>query len=227
MQFKQPHHRYPKTSLLAYGVQWYGCLGRHPRTQRIFFRIVHFNQPHPRYPKTPLLAYREQRYGCLGRHPKMQRIFFGIVQFKLARWQRVARCGARCGRAFPFHLSTRHTGQEMQPHNTCRSRIKPLRAPPLTSLLSTCCVGEVLGDGDHDGENDHENGDELDLRDPCEWQPECCTGRIKHAPVQQEPPAGRDDKACGDGVLLQSRVRQGKGGPDSGVGFGLGSGSPS
>ena len=48
--FKQPDPRYPKTPLLAYGVQWYGCLGRHPRTQTILFGIVQFKHPHPRYP---------------------------------------------------------------------------------------------------------------------------------------------------------------------------------
>ena len=30
VQFKHQHPRYPKTPLLAYGVQWYGCLDCHP-----------------------------------------------------------------------------------------------------------------------------------------------------------------------------------------------------
>ena len=80
MQFKHPHPRYPKTPLLTSGVQWYGCLERHPGTQTIFFGIVQFNQHHPRYPKTPLLAYEVQWYGCLERHPRTQTMFFGIVQ---------------------------------------------------------------------------------------------------------------------------------------------------
>ena len=46
-----------------------GCLGRHPRTQRILFGIVHCKQLNPRYPKTPFLAHGVQTYGCLGRHP--------------------------------------------------------------------------------------------------------------------------------------------------------------
>ena len=33
VQFKQPHHTYPKTPLLAHGVEWYVCLGHHPRTE--------------------------------------------------------------------------------------------------------------------------------------------------------------------------------------------------
>ena len=37
---KHPHPKYPKTPFLAYGVQWYGCLGRHNRTQTIFLAIV-------------------------------------------------------------------------------------------------------------------------------------------------------------------------------------------
>ena len=34
VQFKHPHPSYPRTPLLAYGIQRYGCLGRHPRTSR-------------------------------------------------------------------------------------------------------------------------------------------------------------------------------------------------
>ena len=63
-------------------MQWYGCLGRHPRTQTIFYGIVHFKHHHPRYPKTPLLACRVQWYGCLVRHPRTQTMFYGIVHFK-------------------------------------------------------------------------------------------------------------------------------------------------
>ena len=67
---------------LAHGVQRYGCLGRHPRTQTIFFGIVQFKSPHPRYPKTPFQTHGLQRNGCLGRHPSTQTIFFGIAHFK-------------------------------------------------------------------------------------------------------------------------------------------------
>ena len=69
-QCKHPPTRYPKTPFLVHSVQWYGCLGRHPRTQTIFFGIVQSKHLHPRYPKTPLLAYGVQRYGCFGRHPR-------------------------------------------------------------------------------------------------------------------------------------------------------------
>ena len=78
VHFNHHHRRYPKTPLLAYGVPWYGCLERHPRTQTTFFRIVHFKRPNPRYPKTPLLACRVQGYGCLGRHPRTQTIFLAL-----------------------------------------------------------------------------------------------------------------------------------------------------
>ena len=81
VQFKHPHSRYPKTSLLANRVARYGCLWRHPRTQTIFFCIVQFKHPHPRYPKTSLLAYGAQRCGCFRRHLRSQ-IFFCIVLFK-------------------------------------------------------------------------------------------------------------------------------------------------
>ena len=40
VQFKNPNPRYPKTPLLAYGVQWYGCSACHPRAQTIVFGIV-------------------------------------------------------------------------------------------------------------------------------------------------------------------------------------------
>ena len=56
VQFKHHHPRYPTTLSLANRVQWYGCLGRHPRSQAIFFGIVQFKHLHPRYSKTPLLA---------------------------------------------------------------------------------------------------------------------------------------------------------------------------
>ena len=53
-----------ETPFLAHGLQRHGCLGRHPRSQAIFFGIVHFKHHHPGYPKTPLLACRVQWYGC-------------------------------------------------------------------------------------------------------------------------------------------------------------------
>ena len=68
--------------MLACRIQRYGRLGRHPRSQTIFFGIVQFKEHHRRYPKTPLLACRVWRYGCLGRHARTQTILFGIVQFK-------------------------------------------------------------------------------------------------------------------------------------------------
>ena len=71
-----------KTPLLACGVQWYGWLGRHPRTQTICFGTVQFKHHHQRNSKTPLLACGVQWYGWLGRHPRTQTIIFGIVQFK-------------------------------------------------------------------------------------------------------------------------------------------------
>ena len=42
---KHPHARYPKTSFLAHGVQRYGCLGRHPRTQNNMFWYFTFQTP--------------------------------------------------------------------------------------------------------------------------------------------------------------------------------------
>ena len=45
VQFKHTHPRYPKTPLLAYGVQWYGCQRRHPRTQTIFLALCISNTP--------------------------------------------------------------------------------------------------------------------------------------------------------------------------------------
>ena len=36
VHFKHANSRYPKTPFLVHGVQWYGWLGRHPRTQTIF-----------------------------------------------------------------------------------------------------------------------------------------------------------------------------------------------
>ena len=63
VQLKHPHPSYPKTPLMAYGIQWYGGLGRHPRIQTIFFGIVQLKQPHPSYPKTPLMAYQIEKYG--------------------------------------------------------------------------------------------------------------------------------------------------------------------
>ena len=49
---KHPQPRHPKTPWLAYGIQRYGCLERHPRTQTILLGIVQFKNPHPRHPKT-------------------------------------------------------------------------------------------------------------------------------------------------------------------------------
>ena len=77
VQFEHPHRRYPKTALLAYRVQRYGRLGRHPSTQT-FFGSMQFKHYHHRYPKTALLASGVQRYGCLGRHPRTQTIFLAL-----------------------------------------------------------------------------------------------------------------------------------------------------
>ena len=83
---KHPHPRYSKISLVACGVQRCVRLGRHPRTQTIFFGILQFEHHHPRYPETPLLDYGGvQWYGCLKRHPRTQTIFFGIVHCKHPR----------------------------------------------------------------------------------------------------------------------------------------------
>ena len=70
VQFKYHHHRYLKTTLLAYRVQLYGCLGRHARIQRIFFGIVQSRQPYHRYPIFFLLANRVHRCQCLARQPR-------------------------------------------------------------------------------------------------------------------------------------------------------------
>ena len=48
---KHPHPRYPTTPLLAYGVQRYECLGRHPRTQIIFLRDCAIQTPPSRVSK--------------------------------------------------------------------------------------------------------------------------------------------------------------------------------
>ena len=68
VHYKHPHPRYSKTPFLAHGVQRYGRLGCHPRTQTLFFGM--FKHHHPRYPKTPFLAYGVPWYGCLERHPR-------------------------------------------------------------------------------------------------------------------------------------------------------------
>ena len=39
VQFQQQHPRYRKKTLLGLGVQWYGCLGRHPRTETVFLDL--------------------------------------------------------------------------------------------------------------------------------------------------------------------------------------------
>ena len=75
-----------KKPLLAYGVPWYWCLGRQPKTPKtpnpIFFGIVQFKHHHHRYPETPLVAYEVQWYGCLRRHPRTHTIFYCMVRFK-------------------------------------------------------------------------------------------------------------------------------------------------
>ena len=72
VQLNHSHHRYPRTLLLAYRVQRYGCLGRYPKTQTIVFvhYVVQFKQPHHRYPKTFLLSYRAQWHGCCPATPE-------------------------------------------------------------------------------------------------------------------------------------------------------------
>ena len=77
----QCHLRYPKTPLLAYGLQRYGCLGRHPRTQTIFLGIVHLKHHHPRCPKTPLTRQPPIPLYPIGQ----QRCFWipGMVVFEL------------------------------------------------------------------------------------------------------------------------------------------------
>ena len=76
VQSKQPHPRYPKTPLLAYGLQRYGCLGRHPQTQTIFLAWCISNtsilgiQKHFRWPK----GYRGM--GVWGATPKPKQFFW-------------------------------------------------------------------------------------------------------------------------------------------------------
>ena len=82
LQFKETHSRDPKTPFLAHGVQWYGWLGRHPRTHMLFSGIVQFKETHSRDAKTPFVALGVQWFGCLGRHPRTHTTFSDIVQFK-------------------------------------------------------------------------------------------------------------------------------------------------
>ena len=70
VQFKRHHPRYPKTPLMAYGVQWSGCLERHPRPQTIVFGIVQLQNHHPRYPKTRLLPHGYSGLGVWGATPE-------------------------------------------------------------------------------------------------------------------------------------------------------------
>ena len=42
VHFKVTHSRDQKTLFLAHGVQWYGRLGRHPRTHMIFLALCSF-----------------------------------------------------------------------------------------------------------------------------------------------------------------------------------------
>ena len=60
----------PPTPFQAHGVQWFGWLGRHPRTHMIFSGIVPLKDTHSRDPKTPFLAHGAQWFGWLGRHPR-------------------------------------------------------------------------------------------------------------------------------------------------------------
>ena len=39
VRFKHIYPRYSKTAFLVHGVLWYGCVGRHPRTQTIFWLL--------------------------------------------------------------------------------------------------------------------------------------------------------------------------------------------
>ena len=70
--FKHHHSRYPKTPLPAYGVQWYGWLGRHPGRQTMFVWNCAFQTPTSQVSKNifaGLWGYGVQWYRCLGRHP--------------------------------------------------------------------------------------------------------------------------------------------------------------
>ena len=138
---RHPHTRYPKTPFLVHGVQRYGCLGRHPRTQSMIFGTVQFKHHHPRYPKTPLLVYDVQ--GCVrsGCHPRTQTIVFGIVHCKhlhprysktpfLAHGVQRYRClgrhpktqtiffGGHCGSFGPRPPSMAGQGQKTTPEHT-------------------------------------------------------------------------------------------------------------
>mmetsp|Transcript_28491 Transcript_28491/g.48411 ORF Transcript_28491/g.48411 Transcript_28491/m.48411 type:complete len:299 (-) Transcript_28491:507-1403(-) len=72
-------------------------------------------------------------------------------------------------------------------------------------LLVARSVREVLRDRDDDGEHHHENGNELDLRDPGERQAERRADRVEDAPVQQEPPARGDDEERGHREALEAQ----------------------
>ena len=93
----EDHQRDSKTPLLACGEQWYGWLGRHPRTQATLFGTVHFKHHHQRNPKTRLLACGVPQYGWQGRHPRTQPIFFCIVQFKHQHQRNPKTCLLACG----------------------------------------------------------------------------------------------------------------------------------
>ena len=76
VQFKHPHPRYPKTLLLPYGVKWYWCLGRHPRTQTTFLALCNSNTPIPRIQKHLCCPMEYSGIGVWGATPEPKQYFY-------------------------------------------------------------------------------------------------------------------------------------------------------
>ena len=75
VQFKHPHPRYPRTPLLPYGVQWYWCLGRHPRTQTILLALCNPNTPIPGIQEDPCCPMEYSGIGVWGATPEPKQHF--------------------------------------------------------------------------------------------------------------------------------------------------------
>ena len=69
-------------SELEYQHSRVGCLGRHPRTQTIFFGSVQFKHHHHRCPKNTFADLWGAEVWVFGALPQNPMIFFGIVQFE-------------------------------------------------------------------------------------------------------------------------------------------------
>ena len=81
VQFKYPHPRYPKIPLLPYRVQWYWCLGRHPRTQTILLALCNSNTP-SQVSKNTIAALWSAVVLVFGAPPQNPNNTFGLVQSK-------------------------------------------------------------------------------------------------------------------------------------------------